>query len=196
MTDPGPMPEPRDVSISMERANSVALLLLPVFTIALLAPFVGVWGWGALKEGGADVFRLWVFVPGFLAAIVVHEGLHALGFLLFGRAPPDSVHFGVHRPTMSPFAGCHVPLTVRAYRGAVALPALVLGAAPWIWGMTTGAGWGVVGATVMTIAAAGDIMVLWIVRGLPGNARVMDHPERVGCRIIEDVDADPAGELS
>jgi hypothetical protein len=172
-----------DVTISMERANLLALPILPAVAAVTLLPFWAIWGWDSLANGFGDLVS-WILIPAFLAAIVAHEGLHAIGFLLFGRAPRRSVHFGIHTATLTPFAGCHESITASAYRGAVALPGLMLGALPWLAGMMTGVGWLAAWGMVMTATAAGDLLVLWVIRDVPGRVLVLDHPERVGCRIL------------
>lgn len=175
----------------MERAATLAVALLPVLTAPVLLPFWLLWGWAPLKQGLLTAITPWVLVPALLASIVIHEGLHALGFLLFGRAPRGSVHFGIHRGTLSPFAGCRAPLTARAYRAAVILPALALGVLPAAYGLATGHGFAAVWGAFMLHAAAGDLIVLWTIRSLPGRVRVLDHPERVGCRVLDSAPTSP-----
>lgn len=174
----------RDVSIPMERAATIALALVPPTVLPVLVPFWLLWGWEALKDGFFTALTPWILVPALLISIVVHEGLHALGFLLFGGAPRRAVHFGIHRPTLSPFAGCRVPISARAYRAAVALPAIVLGVLPAAAGLVTGNGFLAVWGAFMLHAASGDFIVLWVVRRVPPETPVLDHPERVGCRIL------------
>ena len=169
----------------MERAGTLALVLLPVVVVPLLVPFWLLWGWDALKQGLITAITPWILVPALVGSVLVHEGLHALGFLLFGRAPRSAVHFGVHRPTLSPFAGCRAPINARAYRAAVILPSLALGVLPLAIGMATGHGFLLVWGTFMLHAGTGDLIVLWTIRSVPGRARVLDHPERVGCRVLD-----------
>lgn len=185
MTSPHP-PAAADASLSMERANVIGAALFPVAAAAVLVPFGVVWGWGEVWAGALAVFTPWVFVPAFVLAIVAHEGLHALGFLLFARVPRGALHFGIHRQTLTPFAGCRVPVPAVAYRAAVALPGLVLGAVPAAAGLAYGAGWAAVWGALMLATAAGDALVLWVIRRLPGSTRVLDHPERVGCLVLDE----------
>ena len=182
---PPDTPPGRDVSISMERAATLAVALLPPLVAPILLPFWLLRGWDALKEGLLTAVTPWILVPALLLSILLHEGLHALGFLLFGRAPRHAVHFGIHRATLSPFAGCRAPISARAYRAAVILPALALGVLPAAVGLATGDGFLAVWGAFMLHAAAGDLIVLWTIREVPGSAPVLDHPERVGCRVLD-----------
>lgn len=186
--DPTPEAPPgTDVSVSMERANVVGGLLLPAAAGAVLLPFWLLWGWDALRAGIAGVFATWLFLPVFAALVVAHEALHGVGFLLFGRAPRGALHFGIDRGTLSPFAGCRAPLSAAAYRGALLLPALLLGVVPAVAGWATGNGVLAVAGAGMIAAAGGDLLVLWIIRDVPARARVVDHPSRVGCVVVEEV---------
>jgi hypothetical protein len=178
-------PRLTDVSIPMERAVRLASALIPVIAMVGLVPLAALWGPAELGRGLRTVFTLWYLVPGFAVTIVVHEGLHALGFLLFGRVPRGTIHFGVDRATLSPFAGCRVPMSSRAYRAAVLLPALVLGLGTLVPGWILGIGWLAVLGTLQLIAAGGDLVAWWAIRAVPATAHVLDHPERVGCQILD-----------
>jgi hypothetical protein len=39
------------------------------------------------------------------------------------------------------------------------------------------------------VAAAGDFLILWILRGVPAGAWVQDHPQQVGCLVVAGADA-------
>ena len=64
------------------------------------------------------------------------------------------------------------------------VPALALGVLPVAVGMAIGHGFLLVWGAFMLHAATGDLIVLWTIRSVPGRARVLDHPERVGCRVL------------
>jgi putative zincin peptidase len=183
-TESAAAPPGSDATISFEAANVIALLYLPLAAAPVVA-HAALWGGASLGEGLRDLFP-WAFLPAFAASVVAHEALHAAGFLLLGRAPRRAIRFGLDRATLSPFAGCRVPLRAGAYRAAVLLPALVLGVGPAAWGLWKGAGWATLWGAFMLLCAGGDFAVLWAMRRVPARARVLDHPERVGCRVVEE----------
>ena len=37
----------------------------------------------------------------------------------------------------------------------------------------------------MLAVAGGDLAAVWAIRDVPGEVLVLDHPQRVGCRITE-----------
>ncbi|MEX2583453.1 MAG: DUF3267 domain-containing protein [Gemmatimonadota bacterium] len=167
-----------------EAARLAAAISIPIAAAGLL-PHLGFWGWESLWQGIRTVFTLWYFIPGLVLTVVLHEGLHALGFRLFGRAPVDSIHFGIDRQTFSPYAGCQAPMSARAYRLALLLPALLLGLLPLVAGWITATGWMTVLGTLQLLGAAGDFVTYRAFDSVPATARVLDHPDRVGCRVID-----------
>lgn len=175
-----------DATISMVMANVIALLMLPVAFLLFMLPYWLLWGNGLL--GGAVTLTLPSFLTMLLilaAAIIVHELLHALGFITVGKAPLSAITFGFSWKALAPFAHCRAPLTTSAYRIAVALPGLLLGLIPGIVGVVSGSLFFLVGGALMLIAAGGDAAVLWAIRHVPGDAIILDHPTRVGCRVLK-----------
>jgi hypothetical protein len=173
-----------DASVSLDEAIRRGSALLPLILAVGLAPFLLLHGWAELRSGFLTAFKPWYFLPGLAVTVVAHEGLHAAGFLLFGRVPRSTVHFGVDRATLSPFAGCRQPMRVRAYRAAVLLPAVVLGGGTLVPAWVLGIGWLAIFGTLQLLAAGGDLVAYHAIRRLPGDTRVLDHPERVGCQVI------------
>lgn len=174
----------RDCSMSMARANLIAVALLPVAAIVSLGPFLLIHGWSAVAAGWRVLTSpLWFFTTWFVVSVLVHEALHGLGFRLGGGA--GAVRYGFNVRSVTPYATCTVPLEVRAYRLAAALPALVLGVVPFLAALLTGVGWLAIFAFFMLITALGDAMILWMVRGAPAGTFVADHPSRAGCVLLE-----------
>jgi hypothetical protein len=165
------------ISISMVAANLVGLALLPAAAVPVA---LHLWVHG----GPGSWVWLVLALPVFLASVAVHEGLHAVGFFLAGARRRD-VRFGIDRKTLTPFAGCRIPLRASAYRLAIVLPALVLGVVPLVAGLAAGLFWPTLYGAAMLHAASGDAAALWAMRGVRGGALVVDHPSRVGCLVVE-----------
>jgi hypothetical protein len=172
-----------DRSISLASANVRTLALVPVIALVALGPALLRWNGQVLEQGWNTFMQPLVVIPTLLLSIVVHEGLHGLGYLL-GGAPRASIHFGIHRRTLSPYASCKRPRPAGVYRLAVALPAVVLGGVPWVLGIVLGNGLLLVFAVYMLSLAGADLLTLWLVRDLPSRTLVIDHPERAGCQIV------------
>ncbi len=178
-----------DATLSFQRANVIALLLLPVVGLLIFVPYRWLWGESLL----VPVFSLGMrgFVTAvvlFFGGIVVHEWLHAVGFRLAGKAPADSIRYGFNWKGMAPYAHCHAVMPASGYRVGVALPGLILGVVPAVVGLIGGIWWLAVWGALMLVSAGGDLAVLLAVRHVPGAALVQDHPSKVGCHVVESGD--------
>jgi hypothetical protein len=169
------------------QAQLRAVVLLVPIALLSLAPYFALWG---LPEQPfpANVAAAVFFLLAFVAGTVLHEALHGLGHVC-GEASWTDVRFGMHWKALTPFARCTIPSRARSYRLAVALPGLVLGVLPLAAGWWTGHWLTTFYGFLMLVAAAGDVLVLWILRGVPSGAWVQDHPEEVGCIVVADASA-------
>jgi hypothetical protein len=109
-------------------------------------------------------------------SVAVHELLHLAGYVLLGGAPVDRVRLEWRGPVI--LARCDVPIRVRSYRAAVALPGVVLGLVPTIVGLGSGIAWLTVYGAVMLGASVGDMGVLWALRGYRAEEEVRDTSGR------------------
>ncbi len=171
-----------DASMPLSRANLVALGLLPILAAACIGPYLAIYGFLALQAGFHDI--LYIFLPVFIASIVFHEALHGAGYVLFGGAKWRDVSFGMNWKALAPYAHCRAAVPVSGYRGSVMLPGLLLGVAPWIAGLLTGSGALTFYGFIMIAAASGDMIILWLLRGIDGKEMVLDHPWEAGCRVV------------
>ncbi|MFO8100278.1 MAG: DUF3267 domain-containing protein [Salinibacter sp.] len=169
------------------------VLLVPIALLAL-GPYFSLWGVPS-QPFPAELGGVLLFLAAFVVGTLLHEGLHGLGHL-WGRASWADLRFGMHWTALTPFARCTVPSRARAYRLAVALPGFVLGVLPLGIGLWSGHWLTTFYGFLMLVAAAGDLLVLWILRGVPSGAWVQDHPEAVGCLVVATAEAPPPAPVS
>jgi Protein of unknown function (DUF3267). len=163
--------------MSMARAQIVSLLLIfPVVAITVV-PHWYLW---ALPE--TDLFPA-SLLGAFFASVVVHEAIHGLGFYWGGADWPE-IEFGFKWSSLTPYAHCSVPLRAIPYRMALALPGLVLGVPPLLAGLSLGSWWLTLYAFLMLLGAAGDTLLLWMMRDVSGSTWVQDHPSQMGCLVL------------
>ena len=178
----------KDLSVSMVRANFVGpLLILPPFLILALA-YILLWGVDVVVEASfGELVRFYaVALAVLLVGVVVHELLHGFSFVLIGKQRLEDVKLlGFQWKTLTPYSSCQVPIKARAYRWVVAMPGLVLGVLPSLAGIVTGNGWVMLFGLFFFFAAAGDALILWLIRGVGSDELVEDHPERAGCYVLE-----------
>jgi hypothetical protein len=160
------------------------LVVIPVLPLVALHGFLQ--GWPAIWQVVEVCFdRPFLFMGAVLVGIVIHELVHALTWGIFGGCGFKAVRIGFQWKTMTPFAQRLVPLTARAYRLGVVMPGFLLGVLPAMAGSWTGSpflagfGW------CMALCSGGDVLVLFLLRGVKGSEWVEDHPEKAGCRVVE-----------
>lgn len=187
MTEPLPDAVPVDAeerTATVAKANVAALagVLPPLVVLAVVYGLV--WGWTALGNGGLDLIEpLWRFLLIFLGGVLAHEALHAIAWRLAG-AERGSVSLGFQLKTLTPYAHSNAPMSARAYRIGAVTPGLVLGAIPAVVGLALGAGAVFLFGLFFTLAAGGDALILWLLRGVSGDRLVKDHPSKPGCLVL------------
>jgi hypothetical protein len=167
---------------------TAAALLLAVPPIAALVGLHRALNGPGSVNGALDAFfhRPWIWVSALVLGIVVHELIHGVAWAATARRPLSIIRFGVNWKAMAPHAQCTVPIPAAAYRLGAAAPGLVLGVIPAVAGALTGFGAVAVFGWLMLLGAGGDLVVLWLIRSLPGQVPVQDHPTRAGCVIAGD----------
>jgi hypothetical protein len=178
-----------DRTISPARATLLSLPLAVALAGAVLFPFLLLWGSNPLQalRAVAPLTLLAVFI----VSVALHELVHALGWYLASSMPRPHIKFGINWRVLMPYAHATQPLCARTYRLGVVAPGLLLGALPAIVGLSVGSVTLAMWAAAMLAIAAGDLLVIASLWGVPPIALVKDHPTRVGCEVVED-DAEAA----
>jgi hypothetical protein len=182
-----------DYSISMGVATAGALLS----AVPLVAAFAGLHralnGPGSVNAGLDAFLRTpWVWVPALVLGVILHELIHGIFWAWAVRRPLGIIRFGIHWKAMAPHAQCTVPLPAAAYRLGAAAPGLILGVVPALAGAVTGTGAVAAFGWLMILGAGGDLVVLWLIRSLPGHMSVQDHPTRAGCVAVGSATGGPS----
>lgn len=179
-------PDPADDrSVALLPANLYALAFVVPAAVAAVATWIALWGAEALGDG----LDAWFDRPLTLLAAVVlgtlaHELLHAGAWRAAG-APAGTVRLGFSWRALTPFAHCDVPMPARAYRIGAWAPGVVLGAVPLAAALALGAPRLFWFALLFTIAAGGDVLTMWLLRGVGPDRLVADHPSRAGCVVLD-----------
>lgn len=175
----------KDLSISSLSANLYAIPIVLISIISIVSPFVLIWNWHTFTQGFLSIcLALPYFIAAFISGLFLHEVLHAIGFLIFGKLSINQVQIGIKWKYLTPFAHCRVPLKASVYRIALILPAILLGIIPSIIALILGKSWLLIYGTIFTVLAGGDFLIYWIIRKVESDELVKDHPERSGCYII------------
>jgi hypothetical protein len=167
----------------MLKAQS-ASLPFGLFAVAEFFLFAAVWGFEPVKSAG-DILLPWYFFPIFTVGIVLHELIHGLAWMFAGKLSFKEMKFGFQVKTLTPYAHCTVPVPKSAYVIGTMMPVIVLGFGPFLVSIANGNGWILLFGVLFTFAAVGDFLIVWLIRTVPWNAMVEDHPENAGCFVYE-----------
>lgn len=169
-----------EITVSFLAANIYGTLLGMLPALLLLILFAAVWS-GRRLAPLANGISLALIVILLLVGIVVHEVLHAVGWHLFGQVPRRAIRFGFKWKVLTPYAHSRALMPVNGYRWGTFLPGLLLGILPSLLATVVGNGFLLAFGLFFTFTAGGDFLVLWLLREVPREAQVADHPSKVGC---------------
>lgn len=190
----------RKLTISIEKANIFGMVL----TVAafLLAGVLWYLIWGGIDieslfgetTAGEDTKdeSLWTIVKipaamvALMAGIVVHELVHGITWAVYARNGWKSISFGVIWKMLTPYCHCDEPLKVREYIIGALMPLLIVGIIPMILGLCLQSIFLTFFGAFYIGGAAGDIMVVALLRHEPAGNMVLDHPSEAGCLIYEE----------
>ena len=177
-----------DLTVSIVKAN--------VFAIILLFPVMALGMWlfwlknGALTGGlGVRSFGgLLLFVLVMAVLVVLHELIHGLSWSLFTPHRFGDIEFGFMKQYLTPYCTCLTPLTKGQYIFGALMPLVLLGILPMSAGILMGSMPVLFMGIIMTVSAAGDIMIVWCLLTYRSQAETvvyMDHPTQAGGVIFE-----------
>jgi hypothetical protein len=192
--------ERQDCSVSMEKANGYALLMLAPIIGGVGALYVAVWGLqkpvneflALLGRPARLLLDNLLLIGVFVVGTVLHELIHALTWQVAGRKSWSAIKFGFQWRTLMPYTHLREPLPVWAYRLGTWMPGFVTGVVPAVYGLISGNVWVTLVGGAFIGAAAGDILVLLLLRSVEKTALVEDHPTQVGCYILHELANAPA----
>jgi hypothetical protein len=176
----------KDLSISLAAANlySIPMIIIPAVIFGI--PYYLLWGTKIFGKGAIGLDRVAVIVLVFISGAVVHELIHALSWKIWGKKSWEKIKFGFSVNTLTPYVHCKEPITAHAYKIGTAAPGLIMGIIPLLVSIASGNEWIFWFGMLFTISAAGDFMILWLIRKVTPDTLVEDHPSRAGCYIYEE----------
>ncbi|MCD1116635.1 DUF3267 domain-containing protein [Chryseobacterium turcicum] len=181
----------KKLTIDLKKANAYSLKILLYSCVVFVIPYVFLWSNQFSFEHFSTTFKRLIekytflsgFIPLFFIAlgIVLHELIHGLTFLPFCKNGFSSIKFGFLKQYLTPYCHCKEPLKLKYYRIGVVMPAIVLGFLPSVWAIATGNFYLLCFGVFFTMGAAGDFMILMILKNENPDDLVLDHPSEAGC---------------
>jgi hypothetical protein len=173
-----------DCSVSLLAANLLVVLSAGP-TVAVLAwAYALRWGGPSLVGGVYALLEPAVFLASVLPGVLAHELIHALAWSIFARKPLSATRIGFNWRGLSPYAHPADPMPVGPYRVGAIMPAVVLGFIPAALAIALGRPLLMAWSLLFILAAGGDFVVLWLIRRVPADRLVEDHPARAGCHVL------------
>ena len=170
----------KDFSVGMGKTNLVLIPFMVVAYVAMIALFKNLWGVMVDHNLGTLSFILII-----IGGVIIHEAIHGFTWMKLGGITKDQIKYGVQWKSLTPYAHSKVPMKKRPYVIGAALPGIIMGVIPYIISLGIGnptlAFWG----TFFTVVAAGDAMIIWLLRNVDSDALIEDHPSRAGCFVYE-----------
>lgn len=186
----------KDKTISISRANIFGFLLtLPVLLIYFIPYYILNFDKTTIpifkqsvREIGLEYGSLGLFVIIIaisIVGVILHELIHGFCWGLFAKNGFKSISFGVVWKMLTPYCHCKEPLQVNHYIFGAIMPGIILGLIPAIYALVYDSFGILLFGVFFTIAAAGDILMVYLLRNERMNSLVQDHPSEVGCYIYQ-----------
>lgn len=181
--------------MSTGAANLHLLIFLVPLVIVLVVPYYILWPDQFSKESikaYLDAREMMTFMDISIVFLLIilgaisHELLHGLGWSHYAKTGWKSISFGIVWKYMTPYCHCSEPLLITPYRIGSMLPAIVLGIVPSLVAIAIGNIWLIVFGFFFTLAAGGDFVILWQLRNEKKTCLVKDHPDKIGCIILDE----------
>lgn len=193
-------PDAQEVLFPMDKVHKISLLVLAVFIILFVVPFHIIWMDEMLISyknyfeylGNAQFIHL---LQGFIQkliyliiilflSIILHEGLHGVGFFVFSKAGLKEIQFGILWKYLAPYAHCTIPITRGAYMASALLPVWIMALCPLIISFFNGSIYWLLYGIVLSWASTGDVISVWLALKIPSEKLLLDHHEHLGFFVV------------
>jgi hypothetical protein len=171
-------------TISIQKANVLGLLLLPVLACFLIT-YHFFWKFPDLSLFLDTPLNLLFFIIVIFFSVLAHELIHGLCFMFFAKEGSKSVKIGFIWKYLTPYAHCKESLNINHYRIALLMPGIVLGILPIMGGLVFGYFSVFIFGLFLTLAAGGDLIIFILTFGIPKNKKLLDHSSECGFIIVD-----------
>jgi len=172
----------QDLSVSMLYANVVAVFIMIPVAVVQLSPFYMLHGTKNMQFN-LYLLNLLFFLALLIASMFVHELLHGLTWMWFGKKSFPTIKLGIQWKTLTPYAHLKEPIEINAYRIGGFMPGFIMGILPFLLSLVLGNDNLLWFSVIQTAAASGDWLILWVLRNVKSGTMVEDHLSRAGCYV-------------
>jgi len=172
-------------TISANTGNlfSIGLMLIIMPVMILLFGMIWKFNTQGLTERSLSNLKYVLII--FVAGVIIHELIHGMTAAWYAGLGWKNIRFGVQWKSFTPYCHSTLPMSASKYRYVVVMPLIILGIIPYIIALINGSGWFLTTGILFTVTAAGDMIILWMMRKLKGPELIQDHPTEIGFLIID-----------
>jgi hypothetical protein len=175
---------PKELTLDLRKAQITGGLLGLTIVFVLLLPYYLIFGTEEVMKI-REFFRLSVFIPSAVIGIVVHEFIHGLTWAVSAKMGLANIKFGFQLKSLTPYAHSKLPMKTNAYRMGAVMPLLLMGVLPYLFALISNNPYTIGFGLFFSFVASGDIMILWLIRKLPGYQLIQDHPTKGGVIVLD-----------
>lgn len=176
-----------ELTIGIVKANIIALIMaVPVSVVAIALFFL------LNRSFYVDTEHIVrdniIFFVSIFLLIVVHELVHGITWAVMSPNHFKDIEFGFMLEYLTPYCTCKEPLRKGPYIMGALMPLIVLGIIPLIVGIATGSFFLLAVGIVMTVTAAGDMMIVYNILKYKTDSKdvlIVDHPTQGGSVVFE-----------
>jgi hypothetical protein len=186
----------KELSMTAGEANVYALAFMLPILLLYLPAYILMWPEQFTMQnirGLVEVhktllyFSTFIMLGVFVLGAVVHEMLHGFTWAIFCKNGLRSIKYGVHWKMLTPYCHCKEVLPLQQYVIGGMMPGLVMGLLPALAGIATGHFLLFLFGLFFSMAAAGDLLILWMLRHQKKSDLIQDHPDKIGCYVLSPI---------
>jgi len=171
----------RKSSDAGEAIASIPLLALTAAIVVVIcvcasALFAAVWHRGPFEDLSSQPQGWLGALMLFASGAAFHELLHAFGWKTAAGVAWSDLSLGRSRRKLGLIVKLTVPVRASAYRIGMILPAIVLGIAPILGGLTRDSGLLVLWGSLFLFESFSDLAILLAIRRVPSKLGLLEHP--------------------
>ena len=183
------------LTIDLVWANLFGILILIPIALIFGLPFYFIWGHQIdikqflVSKGPQEVGLKFLLIFGIIiSGIILHEFIHGITWAKFAKQGFKSIKFGLLKKMLTPYCHCKEPLSVKDYIIGAIAPAIILGIIPSVIAIIVGNFGLLLFGMFFTMAAAGDFLIINLIRKENSSDLVQDHPSEAGCYIFRKIE--------
>lgn len=183
----------KDLTVSIEKANTLGLLITLPFAIAIVVLFLIFNGIHDTIYAVKNDYALWligcvIFLISCVVLALVHEGIHGLIWAMGSENHFKDIEFGFIKEKLTPYCTSKAPISKSLYILGALMPMTILGLGIGIASILTGNFIMMTIGAIQTLAGAGDFLITCLLLRHKSKGKktiIIDHPTECGCIVYE-----------